>query len=189
VDARGRLDPLDAALVTLLADEPRTSVLEAARRLKVARGTVQARLDRLQREGVVTGFGPDVDPGALGYPVTAFCSVEIRQRAADENGAPGRPRTPTTHDAVAAHLAGVPEVLEAHTVTGAADLLVRVVARSNADLQRVIDRVLESPHVVRLSTTIVLATPLPHRTLPLVQATAQATAQSQQDRPGTHPFG
>ncbi len=55
MDARGRLDPLDAALVTLLAEEPRTSVLEAARRLQVARGTVQARLDRLQREGVVTG--------------------------------------------------------------------------------------------------------------------------------------
>lgn len=170
MDARGRLDRLDAALLDLLAEEPRTSVLEAARRLRVARGTVQARLDRLQREGVVTGFGPDVDPAAIGYPVTAFCSVEIRQR--DAAGAPGPPGTATTHDAVARHLAGVPEVLEAHTVTGGSDLLVRVVARSNADLQRVIDRVLESPYVVRLSTTIVLATPLRSRTMPLVRQAA-----------------
>ena len=46
------------------------------------------------------------------------------------------------HDTVGAHLAAIPEVLEAHTITGAGDLMVRVVARSNTDLQRVIDRVL-----------------------------------------------
>jgi DNA-binding Lrp family transcriptional regulator len=167
MDARGRLDRLDAALVGLLAGAPRTSVLEAARRLGVARGTVQARLDRLQRDGVVRGFGPDVDPAAIGYPVTAFCSVEIRQ-SADGLAAD----TGTTHDAVARHVAGVPEVLEAHTITGSADLLVRVVARSNADLQRVIDEILRCPHVVRVSTTIALATPLPYRCLPLVHAAA-----------------
>lgn len=177
----GRLDRLDAALVALLTRAPRTSVLEAARTLKVARGTVQARLDRLQRDGVVTGFGPDVDPAAFGYPVTAFCSVEIRQRttsggADDDAGRPRDVRRPTSHDDVASHLAAVPEVLEAHTVTGGADLLVRVVARSNADLQRVLDRILENPYVVRLSTTIVLDTPLPHRTLPLVRDAAERTA-------------
>ncbi|MFN0280634.1 MAG: Lrp/AsnC family transcriptional regulator [Kineosporiaceae bacterium] len=179
MDARGRVDRLDAALVELLTRVPRTSVLEAARRLGVARGTVQARLDRLQRDGVVRGFGPDVDPAAIGYPVTAFCSVEIRQSV---DGVDANPRTAeareaghaagTTHDAVARHVAGVPEVLEAHTITGGADLLVRVVARSNADLQRVIDEILRCPHVVRLSTTIALATPLSYRCLPLVHAAA-----------------
>jgi DNA-binding Lrp family transcriptional regulator len=177
MDAPGRLDPLDAALVTLLAHAPRTSVLEAARRLRVARGTVQARLDRLQRDGVVLGFGPDVDPAAIGYPVTAFCSVELRQSEA------GTPPGTTTHDTVAAHLAGIPEVMEAHTVTGGADLLVQVVARSNADLQRVIDRILESPHVVRLSTTIALATPLRYRCLPLVQAAASRSTAAGTDQP------
>jgi DNA-binding Lrp family transcriptional regulator len=182
MDARGRLDRLDAALLALLEQAPRTSVLDAARRLQVARGTVQARLDRLQRDGVVRGFGPDVDPAAIGYPVTAFCTVEIRQsqppsRTTDATATgPSRPRTgsdATTHDAVATHLADVPEVLEAHTITGSADLLVRVVARSNPDLQRVIDKILECTHVVRLSTTIALATPLPYRCLPLVHAAAQ----------------
>ncbi len=180
MDARGRVDQLDAALVELLTRVPRTSVLEAARRLGVARGTVQARLDRLQRDGVVRGFGPDVDPAAIGYPVTAFCSVEIRQSVDGVDANPrtthareaGQPAAGTTHDAVARHVAGVPEVLEAHTITGGADLLVRVVARSNADLQRVIDEILRCPHVVRLSTTIALATPLPYRCLPLVHAAA-----------------
>ena len=51
-------------------------------------------------------------------------------------------------------LAAIPEVLEVHTITGAGDLWARVVARSNADLQRVIDRVLEAPAIVRSSTVI-----------------------------------
>ena len=74
-----RVDALDARILALFADEPRIGVLEASRRLGVARGTVQARLDRLESTGVVRGWGPDVDAAALGYPVTAFLTLEIRQ--------------------------------------------------------------------------------------------------------------
>ena len=70
------------ALIRLLDEEPRLGVMEASRRLGVARGTVQARLDRLQADGVVCGFGPQLDPTALGYPVTAFATLEIAQGAA-----------------------------------------------------------------------------------------------------------
>src|SRR5689334_16956714 len=117
------IDELDARLIGLLAEEPRLGVLEASRRLGVARGTVQARLDRLQERGVIIGFGPEVDPAAVGYPVTAFITLQIRQVRG--------------HDPVAERLARIPEVLEVHTITGPADMLCRVVGRSNADLQRV----------------------------------------------------
>jgi len=150
------MDELDGRLLALFHDEPRIGVLEASRRLGVARGTVQARLDKLAATGTVTGWGPDMDPGALGFPVTAFLTLEIRQGAG--------------HDTVAAHLAEIPEVLEAYTITGAGDMWARVVARSNADLQRVIDRVLSFEGIVRTSTVIALATQIPHRTLPLVRA-------------------
>jgi len=73
------IDELDAQLIDLLAAEPRVGVLEASRRLGVARGTVQARLDRLRDRGVITGYGPDVDPAALGFRVTGFVTLEIRQ--------------------------------------------------------------------------------------------------------------
>jgi DNA-binding Lrp family transcriptional regulator len=152
------IDSLDARLITLLAAEPRLGVLECARRLAVARGTVQARLDRLNARGVVTGYGPQVDPVALGFEVTAFVSLEIRQRYG--------------HDAVAAHLAAIPEVLEAHTITGASDMFCRIVARSNADLQRVIDGILAYDGIVRASTVIALAEQIPYRTLPLVESAA-----------------
>ena len=151
------MDDLDRSVIELFTAEPRVGVLEASRRLDVARGTVQARLDKLVSSGVITSWGPALSPAALGYPVTAFLTLEIRQ---DE-------RTGGGHDAVGAHLGTIPEVLEAHTITGAGDLMVRVVARSNTDLQRVIDRVLADPAIVRSSTVIALATQVPFRVLPL----------------------
>jgi DNA-binding Lrp family transcriptional regulator len=152
------LDELDARVVGLFAGEPRIGVLEASRRLGVARGTVQARLDRMQERGVITGFGPEIDPAAIGHAVTAFVTVELRQSG-------GR-------DEVAERLAGIAEILEAHTITGPGDMMCRVVARNNADLQRVIDAIVEVPGVLRTSTVIALATAIGYRTTPLVNATA-----------------
>ncbi len=155
------MDVLDGRLIELFAAEPRIGVLQASRRLGVARGTVQARLDKLADSGVVTGWGPELDPEALGFPVTAFLTLEIRQGEAGTGGG---------HDVVAAHLGEIPEVLEVHTITGAGDLWCRVVARSNADLQRVIDRALAHAAIDRSTTVIALARQIAHRVLPLARA-------------------
>ena len=148
------LDPLDAALLRLFSDQPRIGVLEASRRLGVARGTVQSRLDKLTERGVESGWAPTLDPAALGYPVTAFLTLQLRQGAG--------------HDVVARHLEGIAEVTEAHTITGEGDMWCRVVARSNADLQRVIDAVLACDGVLRSTTVIALANQIRHRVLPLL---------------------
>ena len=153
------IDSLDARLILLWSDEPRIGVLEASRRLGVARGTVQARLDKLLERGVVRSFGPSVDPAALGYDVTAFVTLEISQA----QGAA----------ALSDHLAAIPEVLEAHTITGSGDLLVRIVARSNADLQRVIDRIVSADGIHRSASVIALQTQVPYRVLPLVEQAAR----------------
>jgi DNA-binding Lrp family transcriptional regulator len=152
------VDGLDAQLLALFAAEPRIGVLEASRRLGVARGTVQARLDRLERDGVVRTWGPDLDASALGYPVTAFVTLEIRQGGG--------------HDPVGAHLATIPEVIEAHTVTGPGDMWCRVVARSNSDLQQVLDAVVSFPGIERSATMITLATQVEPRMLPLLDRAA-----------------
>jgi DNA-binding Lrp family transcriptional regulator len=162
------IDDLDGRLIELLMAEPRVGVLEASRRLGVARGTVQARLDRMHGRGVITGYGPDVNPAALDYGVMAFVTLEIRQAGG--------------HDPVAERLSAIAEVLEAHTITGAGDMLCRVVARSNADLQRVIDAIVELDGVVRTSTVIVLDSPLEHRVLPLVRAAASEAPSSSSGR-------
>ena len=151
------LDQLDAKLIHSLAEQPRASVVDLARRLGVARGTVQARLDKLVQRGVIVGFGPDLDIETLGYSVTSFTTVEIAQgRLAD----------------VVDHLRAIPEVLEVHSVTGSGDLLCRIVARTNAHLQDVISRILEVQGIGRTQTVIALARQIPLRTLPLVEAAA-----------------
>src|SRR3954471_13027281 len=149
------LDDVDRRLVAELAAAPRLGVLEASRRLGVARGTVQARLDKLQARGVITGFGPDIDPGRMGYPVMAFVSLEIVQGRLDE---------------AVAGLRRVPEVLEAHGVTGDRDLLCRVVARDNGHLQDVINGMLHKGAVQRSTSAISMTRQIPYRIEPLIGA-------------------
>src|SRR5688500_12111785 len=135
------IDALDARLIQALADTPRAGVMELARQLGVARGTVQARLEKLQRRCIVIGFSPDVDLRAMGYDVLAFLTLEIAQGRLDD---------------VVEHLAGIPEVLEVHATTGPGDLHARVVARTNQHLQTVIGAILEVDGISRTTTQIAL---------------------------------
>jgi DNA-binding Lrp family transcriptional regulator len=151
------LDDLDGRLITELAASPRAGVLELARRLSVARGTVQARLDKLVARGVITGFGPDIALPPIGYEVEAFTTLDIAQGRLQD---------------VVDHLRDIPEVLEAHSISGPGDLHCRVVARTNAHLQEVINRVLEVQGIVRTTTVIALSSQVPYRVLPLVEAVA-----------------
>jgi DNA-binding Lrp family transcriptional regulator len=149
------VDLLDCQLLEALKATPRLGILELARRLGVARGTAQARLDRLQRRGVVTGFGPDINVEALGFEVLAFTTLEIAQGRLQD---------------VVEHLREIPEVLEVHGISGVGDLHCRVVARTNRDLQRIINRILEVRGIDRSTTVIALSEQMSHRVLPLVRA-------------------
>lgn len=147
------IDALDGRLIRALADTPRAGIMELARQLGVARGTVQARLDKLVARGVIRGFGPDLDLPALGYQVLAFTTLEIAQGRLGD---------------VISHIDAIPEVLEVHAITGPGDLHCRLVARTNDHLQTVINRILEVQGIVRTSTVIALTTQIAYRTLPLV---------------------
>jgi DNA-binding Lrp family transcriptional regulator len=150
-----RFDELDARLVTELTLRPRAGVLELARRLGVARGTVQARIDKLVQRGVITGFGPDIDLPALGYGVLAFVTLEIAQGRGED---------------VVDHLRAVPEVLECHATTGQGDLHCRVVARNNIHLYEIINRMVEVQGIDRSTTVIALSERISERVLPLVES-------------------
>jgi len=149
------LDSVDERLIAALASFPRAGMLQLAREVGVARNTAQARFDRLLTTGVITGFGPDLDLGRVGYTVAAFVSLEITQ---------GR------EPAVDQHLEGIPEVVEAYMTTGPSDLLCRVVARDNDHLGQVISRILEVPGVARTTTSLVLATRIAPRSRHVVHA-------------------
>jgi DNA-binding Lrp family transcriptional regulator len=147
------IDALDARLIATLAAHPRAGILEIARVLAVARNTVYARLKRLQERGIVTGFGPDIDLGALGYGVMAFTTIEVAQGS---------------FTAVVARLEEIPQVVEVHTIAGVGDLLCRVVARSNQGIMEIVERILQIPGVDRTTTAISLAEQIRYRPLGLV---------------------
>ncbi|MEV5299485.1 Lrp/AsnC family transcriptional regulator [Amycolatopsis methanolica] len=159
-DQEDAVDALDARLLLLLTDAPRLNVLECARRLGVARGTVQARLDRLTEQGILGGFPPQLNLTAMGYGLTAFAVIEIAQGQ----------RT-----SVSEALDAIEEVCEVHATTGQGDLFVRMVARDHDDLQRVIDAVVSVPGVRRTSTSLALSTPVPPRVRPLLERLAYET--------------
>ena len=97
------LDALDLALLGALRDNPRAGVLQLSRITRVARATVQSRLDRMEQAGVITGYGPDIDVAAEGFGVLAFVTLEITKGALDQ---------------VRDDLAAIAGVLEAYAVTG-----------------------------------------------------------------------
>jgi DNA-binding Lrp family transcriptional regulator len=135
------MDALDRRIVAALSSTTRPNVLELSRRLGVARNTVQARLDHLHAAGAVRGYEPVLDVAALGYQVLAFSTLEIVQGS---------------EAAVVAGLAGIPEVIETHKMTGPGDLLVRIVARTNDHLNHVLEQVLALPGIARTTTSLAL---------------------------------
>ncbi|WP_283134228.1 Lrp/AsnC family transcriptional regulator [Rhizohabitans arisaemae] len=167
---RRRPDKLDTRLLRLLRDHPREGLLEIARRLGVARGTAQARLDHMVSAGIVTDFGPSLSPRALGYPVEAFTVLEVEQ---------------LSRASISSVLTGIPELLEAHIITGPGDIWCRIAGRDHADLQRTVDRILAVPGVRRSTTVISLSTVVPHRVLPLAESlTADPDDSRDRDGPG-----
>lgn len=135
------LTDTDRELLRALRAHPRATVTELSRSLGTTRGTVYARLERLERLGVVTGWGPDIDPRAAGFGVLGFVNLEIDQDA---------------HADAMAHLRAIPEVLQIHTVTGIGDLMCVAIATSNDHMHGVLQRITATPTVRRSQTQLAL---------------------------------
>ena len=155
------VDELDVALLQALTDHPRAGALELARLTGVARATVTARVEALERSGIVTGYGPDIDLVAAGLGVQAFVTLEIAQGALED---------------VERDLREIPGVLEAYATTGAGDVLCKVAASSHEALQRILVSLNRSPTVARSTSVVILSRLVPFRTLPLLRSVAEPGA-------------
>ncbi|MBC7462804.1 MAG: Lrp/AsnC family transcriptional regulator [Actinobacteria bacterium] len=157
------LDQIDCAILGELLARPKAGVRDYARTLGLARGTVQARLDRLTEQGVVGDYAPALSHAALGFPVLAFIHIQLQQGSLE---------------LFTKELASLAQVVEAHSVTGDADVLCRVVARDNTDLEAVIQAILDVGGVVRTRTEIALTERVPRRDISLLQELATTAPQS-----------
>ncbi|GAB48738.1 Lrp/AsnC family transcriptional regulator [Mobilicoccus pelagius] len=164
-----RLDEIDRRLLATLDDDPRATVLTLADRAGLARGTVQSRLERYQRDGLLRAHSTRIDPAALGRPLSAMVSAELDQHHID--------------DACAA-LARIPEVLECFAPAGETDLLCRVVARDPDDLYRVSEEIRLCPGILRTRTSVYLRRVIPYRTRLLLEEGLTTTAPAPRPRRG-----
>ena len=159
VTLTSKIDELDSRLIAELRAHPRLGLLEISRRLGVARGTVQARLAKLEQRGVITGYGPEVDPHELGHSIEAFVMLELAQDRLAE--------------AIEA-LEATPEVLESDAVSGPQDLICRIAARDTEHLQEIVNRLLATDAIRHSTSYVVLSRPIRPRVQPLVDAVGGA---------------
>ncbi|PPL17075.1 Lrp/AsnC family transcriptional regulator [Microterricola pindariensis] len=154
------VDGTDKQLLQALSAEPRSTFVALADRLGVSRNTVQARMNRLEHSRVFLPFERCINPAALGYPLTAFIEVNLQQRQIG---------------AIIAQLARIPQVLEAHGMSGQADLLVRVVCSDAEDLFHIDATILAIDGVERTATSLSMSELIPYRVLPLIEGDGGAT--------------
>jgi Lrp/AsnC family leucine-responsive transcriptional regulator len=140
------LDEVNLRLLDVLADDPRLSVAELARRVNMSAPAVRERIARLEQAGVIRGYRLDVDPAALGLPVAAW--VRLR---------PGPGQLPR----IAELAVQVPEVSECHRISGEDCFLMKVHVPSIEALEAVLDRFLLHGQT---TSSFIVSTPVPPRT-------------------------
>ena len=139
------MDDADRLLLDMLAANARTPVATLARRLGLARSTVQARIDRLEAKGVIAGYALRLGHGAAAAAIRATVLLTLEPRATA---------------AVLTRLKAMRQVEAAHTASGRFDLVLTLAARSTAELDDTLDRIGEiagvrgSESLIHLSTKI-----------------------------------
>lgn len=153
-----KLDRTDARLLLALCDAPRATGVQLATMLKLARNTVQARLARWDRDRVLAPIDRCISPRDLGYPLKAFITVVVDQHQLED---------------VIAALETVTQVTQVTGLSGAADLLIGVVATDADDLYRVAGLVLAVPGVERTTMSVAMHEVVAYRTRPLLEQLAR----------------
>lgn len=136
------IDNLDRKLLELLRADGRATFAELGQRVDLSASAVKRRVDRLVATGVIRGFGAFVDPDLDGRDTEAYVELFCRGTVA-----PGE---------LTRILAGIPDVVEAWTVTGDADAVVRIRARDTERLEVALELVRLAPQVDSTRSAIVL---------------------------------
>lgn len=149
---------VDLEMLRMMITAPKVGVREWARRLGIARGTAQARINRLEETGAIVSYRPSLSNVGLGLPVMAYVYVHVSQGQVEQT---------------LTELEGVPELIEADSIAGDADLLCRVVARDLLHLESVLQRMIDVPGIERTRSEIVLHRRIARRVTAIVDALIQ----------------
>jgi Lrp/AsnC family leucine-responsive transcriptional regulator len=138
------LDGTDREIVDLLLRDGRATLAEIGKTVSLSAPAVKRRLDRLEQDGVILGYGARVDHGKLGRTIEAFTELRFagKTKVAD----------------IAGIARDLPEVDAVYTTAGDPDALVHLRVRDVADLTRVIDQLRRSGRITGTKTLMVLGT-------------------------------
>ncbi|MEW2460640.1 Lrp/AsnC family transcriptional regulator [Microbacterium sp. K41] len=147
------LDRIDLELLASLADDPRITIVALAEKMGLSRNTIQARMARLDQTGVFLSYERAFSPDVLGFPLQAFVSIGVRQ---------------TELPRIITELARIPEVVQAHGLSGSTDLLARVACRDARHLFDTDARILSIDGVERTETSLAMGEVIPFRVAGLI---------------------
>jgi DNA-binding Lrp family transcriptional regulator len=137
------LDTLDKQIVAALIEDARATYAQIGERVGLSAPAVKRRVDRLRASRAITGFSARVDPTVLGWTTEAYVELFCRGR--------------TSPSDIRVALARYPEIVDACTVTGEADALLRIRAADVRHFEAVVERIGAEPFVVRTKSEIVLS--------------------------------
>jgi DNA-binding Lrp family transcriptional regulator len=138
-----RLDGIDHGIVARLLEDGRSSYAQVGAAVGLSAPAVKRRVDRLRRDGVITGYAAVVNPVALGWTTEAFVELFCAGR--------------TSPDEIYASVRRHPEVVAAYTITGEANALVHLRANDIQALEQALERLRGEPNIVQTKTSIVLS--------------------------------
>jgi Lrp/AsnC family transcriptional regulator len=150
------LDDTDRRLLRLLqADASQTSG-QLAKATGIGAASCWRRIDRMERDGVITGRSIEIDPKALGYAVEVSLRINLDKTQTN------------AFDAFIARARDVPEVNEIQTFLGRVDVRLNILARDMAHYQEIYrDRILSLPHIADIEALMLVSTIKNSRILPL----------------------
>lgn len=139
------MDSIDKMIINLLQENARYPLKHLASKVFLSSPAVSARIDKLEKEGIITGYHADVDPIQLGYPVMAFINMSLDPKQ--------KPQFYPYIDACS-------NVLECNCVTGNYSLLIKVAFPSTMELDTFVS---ELQKYGKTETQIVFSTPVKAR--------------------------
>jgi Lrp/AsnC family leucine-responsive transcriptional regulator len=141
------LDRTDVAILDLLQREGRIANAELAERINLSASACLRRVQRLERDGVIAGYGARLNPSALGLGLVAFVRVQLEKHGS------------TSIEGFADAVAGWDEVVACHALTGDMDYLLHIVVRDLEHFSRfLLDRLLDAGGVADVNSSFVLRT-------------------------------
>jgi DNA-binding Lrp family transcriptional regulator len=140
---RVRLDPVDEKIITLLVEDARRSFADIGGRVGLTASAVKRRVDRLRSGGAIGGFTVRLEPEALGWTVEGYVELYCRNS--------------TSPQAIRTAIARFPEIVDASTISGDADALLRIVAADMHHFERVLEQIGAQPFVARTKSVLVLS--------------------------------